>query len=133
MDNSDNHRSSKVPIRLSVASELEPVECSGSYCALSDGFVIEFALGTDNYTIAHTIRSTRLSAKGLLSYDIDFCDKKTESKIVAPFGSLNITVVPLERRVDAADDTVSVFLRYTLVTNGAPVERKVDVTARFLS
>lgn len=132
MDNSDNHRS-KVPIQLSVKSELEPVTCNGFYSEQADGFVMEFSIGTDNYEIEHTASYTRLKTRGLLSYDIVFGDGETASKLSTPFGEMDLSVSDSERLVTPSDDGVSVNLKYTLFSEGVgKIERNVDVAARFL-
>ncbi|MCM1368226.1 MAG: hypothetical protein NC184_05420 [Roseburia sp.] len=132
MENSDNHRS-KVPIRLSVMSELEPVVCDGFYSERDDGFVMEFDIGTDNYAIEHTAASTKLTTRGFLSYDIVFGNDVSRSRLVTPFGDVDVSVSDAERDVAFSDDGITVGLKYTLSSESVgELSRNVRVTARFL-
>lgn len=132
MENSDNHRS-KVPIRLCIASELEPVVCDGFYSEREDGFVIEFVIGTDSYEIDHNAVRTKLTTRGLLSYEIVFGESSEASPLCTPFGNMDFSVADAERNVALSGDGVNVGLKYTLFSESVgKIERNVNVTGRFL-
>lgn len=132
MDSSDNNRNTKIPIRLTVTSELEPVDCDGFYTETADGFVLEFSPGDDKYEIRHADGATSLFACGLLTYRIDF-GGVGEASVSTPFGELNLTVEPRSCNISRADGALTVELSYSLSDGTQTIERSVVVAARFFN
>lgn len=132
MDSSDNNRNTKIPIRLTVRSELEPVECDGLYSEIADGFVLEFSTGEDRYEIRHAGGETSLFACGLMTYRINF-GAVGETSVSTPFGELNFTVAPRSCDIERGDGVLTVVLSYSLSDGMQTIERSVNVAARFLN
>ncbi len=132
MDGSDNSRSSKIPIEATVASDGEPLVLSGGFVPRADGFVLDFAIGEDKYTVDHSKLRTRLCASGLLSYTVEFSDERAESVLETPFGGMNVTVVTESRVVEVNGDGVEIALKYSLEASGEVIDRAVKISARFV-
>lgn len=132
MENSDNYRSTDIPIRVTVTSELESTRGDGVYTKTADGFVLKFSTGKDSYKLAYSADRTVLSAKGLINYDIELCVEPTRTKLVSPFGALDYTVRRDGVRLISDARGVTVNLRFALICDGdEDIERDVTVSAEF--
>lgn len=131
MDN-DKHRSTIVPVAVTLRSEQEPVESEGSYMPLDDGFILEFLIGDSKYKLTQNAGRTELSVDGLLSYCIDFGGAAT-SVLKTPFGDAEYTVEPEPVKAERNADGIQVLLNYSLSIGGEKLRRAVDVSALFLN
>lgn len=121
-------------VAITVASEQEPVKCEGVYAEQACGFTLEFDIGAEKFTVAHTEASTRVKAcGGVMSYDISLAEAPSDVLLGTPFGEMRFAVKTLERTVERADGSLRVALKYVLSSASAgDIERAVDITARFM-
>ena len=132
MENSDSNRSTDIPIRVSVKSELEVTHGDGVYTQTADGFALSFCAGRDNYKIVHSDSRTLLSASGLIGYEIELGAAPTRTKLVSPFGTLEYGVRTESVRAVCDDGGVTLDLRFVLFAEGSDdIARAVYVDARF--
>lgn len=125
----DSKPRSTIPVAVTVASEQEPVTCSGNYTEQSDGFTLQFCLRDDSFTIEHTKAATRVRAKGVMNYDIELNDAVTFALISTPFGEMKFEVRTYERCVVKLNDTVKIMLSYAMENAAAgKMDRAVDIT-----
>lgn len=125
----DSKPRSTIPVTVKVASEQEPIECSGSYTEQSDGFTLEFCMNADRFGVTHSRASTTVKATGIMSYDIVLNDGVTFALLKTPYGVMKFEVKTLRREVVKLNDTLRIALEYVM-TNAAVGEmrRAVDVT-----
>lgn len=127
----DNHRSTIVPIAVTLQSEQEQSKGAGTFTAHDDGFTLEFALGDGSYTVTNRDGEVMLSVGGVLSYSIDFsCGG--ELKLSTPFGVISYTVEPKNVQVKTDERGVQMDLRYALIGGAERLERAVNISATFL-
>lgn len=95
---------------------------------------MEFDIGAEKFTVAHTEACTRVKAcGGVMSYDISLAEAPSDVLLGTPFGEMRFAVKTLERTVDSADGILRVTLKYVLSSASAgDIERAVDITARFM-
>ncbi len=130
MDSSDNHRSN-IPVAVSIASGSEPVDCNGTLTDTSDGgFILEFGTPSGKYVITHNERTTTLDVTGELCYTLDF-SVGGAFKIRAPFGDLDISLVPVKHTVERNAEGVTLDLAYKL-ESGDDAVHAVKTIARYL-
>ena len=131
MDSSDNPLC-KSPVAVTVASDVEPVECEGSLACTDGGFVLEFSAADNGYTVLHENNVTRIVATGILSYELGFgCESKTT--VVTPMGNIELSVIPIECSVEKNNDGVRLEFSYKLVAGDTEQLRNVRVTARYIA
>lgn len=129
----DNTTPKSIPVAVTVASELEPISCQGTYFPDEHGFGLEFSIGKDRFLIEHTQNSTRVAADGVMSYDITLSSEKTDTLLATPYGMVKFDVVTLARDVTVSDIGVTVVLQYVMSAQGAgEMTRSVCVSARFI-
>lgn len=132
MENSDNNRSTDIPIRVTVKSELESTHGDGTYVETADGFVLAFSAGRDSYKLTYSADCTVLSASGFINYEIELRATPTRTKLSSPFGALDYTVRRDGVRVVKDGAGVAVELRFSLVCDGEDdIVRDVSVAAEF--
>ena len=119
-------------VAVKVASEQEPVDCTGSFTEQSDGFVLEFNIHNDAFTVEHKKAFTAVRAKGMMNYDIVLNDAVNFTLLDTPFGQMRFEVKTLKREVVKTDSAVFISLRYVM-TNAAveQLHRAVEITAAF--
>lgn len=131
MDSTDKHRSSAVAV--TVASDIEPVKCEGTLTRNEGGFVLEFSIRQDRFTIDHNNERTRISVCGGMSYDICLSDENSSTLLGTPYGKIRFDVLTIERDVKDYGHGVRILLRYILKSGeSGEIERAVDVFARVL-
>lgn len=132
MENSDNNRSTDIPIRVTVKSELESTRGDGMYTKTADGFVLAFSTGRDSYKLAYSADCAVLSATGLINYEIELRAQPTRTRLNSPFGALDYTVRRDGVRLVSDNAGVTVCLRFTLMCDGEEdIVRDVTVSAEF--
>ena len=120
------------PIAVTVASEREPVECAGEFVEKAGGFVLRFCMGNDDFTVEHDKSGTRVSARGVMSYDIVLSDVDTETLLATPYGKMRFAVTTAERKISLTDNGVDIKLVYVMSSQAAgQMERAVELSARF--
>lgn len=127
----EGHRSTTVPVAVTLRSEQEHVESEGSYRELDDGYILEFCIGDSKYKLAENAGRTTLAVDGLLSYCIDFGGASTSS-LKTPFGDAQYSVEPETVKSEKNADGIRVFLNYSLNIGGEKLCRAVDISALFL-
>lgn len=120
------------PIVVTVASDREPVECAGEFAEKAGGFVLRFCMGDDDFTVEHDKSGTRVSARGVMSYEIFLCDGDTETLLATPYGKMRFTVTPTGRDITLTETGVEIKLAYILSSQATgQMERAVELSARF--
>ena len=128
----DNHRSTSVPIAVTLRSEQEQSKGVGAYTAHDDGFTLDFAFGDGSYRVINRDGEVKLSVGGVLSYSIDFsCGGNVE--LSTPFGNISYAVEPKKVEVKTDEHGVQMDLRYALSSGAERIERAVNITATFLN
>lgn len=126
-----NFNGKNIPVKVTVATETEPTVVDGVYSATADGFILEFSIGTDKFTVAHGADKTTVRAAGLMTYDITLCDDTTNTVLATPFGMVNFAVKTELRRVENSEDGIHVMLCYVLSADGVgDMARSVDITIK---
>lgn len=128
----DSKPRSTIPVAVRIASEQEPVDCSGTYTEKSDGFILRFCMGDDEFTVEHSRAKTTVAAKGVMNYDIELNDARSFTVLDTPYGEMKFSVVTRERRVERRDDKLEIFLEYAMsdAASGEMI-RAVDITVFF--
>ncbi|MDE6201435.1 MAG: hypothetical protein K2M47_06135 [Clostridiales bacterium] len=125
----DNVIGVNMPVTVTVATETEPTTVDGVYTKTDDGFVLQFEIGTDKFSIAHGEKQTEVKAEGVMSYDITLCDDNTSTVLATPFGMVKFNVKTEMRHVCITERIVRMLLSYVLSADGVgDMMRKVDVT-----
>lgn len=120
------------PVAITVASEQEPIEVSGVYAEHDGGFVLEFSIERDRFTIDHSPSTTRIAAVGGLSYDISLSEKESSTLLSTPYGNIRFAVTPVLRDVVTSNDGLAIVLEYVLTSaDGEKIKRSVDIKVRF--
>lgn len=110
------------PIDIEISSDTEPVKCIGAYRAAPQGFVLEFDIGQDRYTVEHTDARTVFCCVGKnQSYTLTLCDKETQMRLDTVYGALDYAVVTETRKVEYADNGINMELGYNLIADGEVV------------
>lgn len=123
---------STLPVALTVASEAEPIECDGIYTETADGFTLEFSIREDDFIIEHNGASSRIAAKGLMSYEIILGVPGATTLLATPYGKVRFDVETINRDVVRQGDGLRVLFRYALFSEPAGrIDRAVDIAARF--
>lgn len=128
----DNSIGVKTPVTVTVATETEPTTVDGVYTKTSDGFELQFDIGTDRFTVVHGEKLTEVKAEGVMSYDITLCDQDTSTVLATPFGMVKFKVKTEMRHVCATERIIRLLLSYVLSADGVgDMMRKVDITVIF--
>lgn len=131
MDSTDKHRSKSVAV--TIASDIEPVNCDGILTRNDGGFVLEFSIRQDRFNIDHNNARTLISVCGGMSYDICLSDEKSSTLLGTPYGQIRFDVTTIEREVKDYGHGVRILLRYILQSGESEeIERAVDVSVRVL-
>lgn len=94
---------------------------------------MRFCMGDDAFTVEHDKSGTRVSARGVMSYDIVLSDTDTETLLDTPYGKMRFIVTPRERKISRTTDGIEIKLVYVMSSQTAEqMERAVELTARFL-
>ena len=125
----DSKPRSTIPVAVRIASEQEPVDCSGTYTEQSDGFSLRFCMGADEFTVVHTKAATSVAAKGVMNYDIVLNDAETFTMLKTPYGEMKFAVVTRERSVVRLNDSIRILLEYTMKNDASgEMDRAGDIT-----
>lgn len=122
-----------IPIRakITVASELEPVEVDGYFRETPSGYTLSFIIDKSDYKLTVADGVILLDVKGLISYSIDF-SKPNVSTLATVFGALEFNVEPLSSDCKRDGDSLFVMLRYALNGDGQKTVRDVKLSARLI-
>ena len=121
-----------IPVTVTVATETEPTTVSGVYTKTDDGFILQFSIGTDKFTVMHDDKQTEVKAEGVMSYDIVLGDDNTTTTLATPFGLVKFNVKPEMRHVCVTERIIRMLLSYVLSADGVgDMMRKVDITVNF--
>ena len=133
MDSTVPRSTVPIPVAVTVASDKEPVECSGILKEYSHGFELGFSIKNDKFSVLHTAESTRVTAAGELSYDIPLMSGETSAVLETLFGKIRFSVKTLVRDIVRSENSLKILLKYILSSETAgEIERTVDISARFL-
>ena len=92
------------PITLEITSDIEPVKCSGTYRVTVGGFILDFDMGEDKYTIDHAAERTVFCCTGKnQSYTLTLADEETRMRLDTVFGAVEYSVLQAERDIRYAD------------------------------
>ena len=122
-----DHYRSRRSAKITISSELEPVEVKGEYTEDGDGFALEFIIGESKYVLTHG-EKTVLSVNGLISYALDFCCA-ADIKIVTPAGELDYGFSPESCSIGMDGDEITAELKYTLDDGEEVSSRSVNIHA----
>ena len=129
----DIHRSTPIPATVTISSDNEPVETRGFFCELVGGFVLEFGIGGDKYTITHMGEETTFECVGVQAYSIVLRKEVYRSMLKTPFGDLPFSVRDSAFSAVTTDDAISLDIGYVLSIDGAADDvRKIRIAARFI-
>ncbi len=93
---------------------------------------MRFCMGNDDFTVEHDKSGTRVSARGVMSYDIVLSDVDTETLLATPYGKMRFAVTTAERKISLTDNGVDIKLVYVMSSQAAgQMERAVELSARF--
>lgn len=130
MDN-DRHRSTEIPVDVTVESDLEPVVfCAGTYSENPNGFTLRFSFGDGVYTFTRNGGVSVFSSFGILNYTVDLSEE-SEIVIDSAYGKTVLTCKPVTDEVEEYDGGVKINLEYIL-TGGEAMRRKLKIDARIL-
>lgn len=130
MDN-DRHRSTEIPVDITVESDLEPVVfCAGKYKKEPNGFTLTFSFGDGKYTYTRKNGVSVFSSVGLLAYTVDM-SKPSEVDIDSPYGRMTFVTEPETDDAEEFEGGVKVRLEYVLSGGGESSRRAVKIEARF--
>lgn len=128
----DSKPRSIMSVAVRVASEQEPVECAGKFTEKLGGFILEFCVHNDRFTVEHSREATAIRAKGLMNYDIVLNDAVTFALLNTPYGVMKFEVKTLKREVVKLNDKLDISLQYVMKNAAAgELDRAVDVTVLF--
>ena len=120
------------PVTVTVATETEPVTTDGVFTERKDGFILEFAIGSDKFKIEHNDSVTTVKADGVMSYDIALKAEQTETMLDTPFGKVQFNVKTETREVKKTSGLMRIMLCYVLNNDAVgDMPRSVDITVRF--
>ena len=121
-----------IPVTVTVANETEPVTTDGTFTERLDGFILEFAIGSDKFRIEHNESVTIVKADGVMSYDIALKNEQTETMLDTPFGKVMFAVKTETREVKKTSGLMRIMLCYLLGNDAVgDMPRSVDITIRF--
>ena len=121
-----------IPVTVTVATETEPTTVTGVYTKTDDGFILQFSIGTDKFTVMHDDKRTEVKAEGVMSYDIVLGEDNTTTTLATPFGLVKFNVKPEMRHVCVTERIIRMLLSYVLSADGVgDMMRKVDITVNF--
>lgn len=121
-----------IPVTVTVATETEPTSVNGVYTKTDDGFILQFEIGTDKFSVTHGEKQTEVKADGVMSYDITLCDAGTTTTLATPFGMVKFNVKTEMRHVSVTERIIRMLLSYVLSADGVgDMMRKVDITVEF--
>lgn len=121
-----------IPVTVTVATETEPVTTDGIFTDRVDGFILEFAIGSDKFQIEHSDRVTTVKANGVMSYDIALKNEHTETMLDTPFGKVKFAVKTETREVKMTLGLMRIMLCYVLKNDAVgDMPRSVDITVKF--
>lgn len=121
-----------IPVTVTVATETEPTTTDGVYTKTADGFILQFEIGTDKFSVTHSEKQTEVKAEGVMSYDITLCDENTSTVLATPFGMVKFNVKTEMRHVCITERIIRLLLSYVLSADGVgDMMRKVDITVNF--
>lgn len=117
------------PVTVTVASDQEPVKCNGVYSEDRHGFCLEFSIGNDKFRVEHGALCTRLTADGVMSYDIELKDEETSTLLATPYGAVRFKVKTIERNIVRGEKDLNISIKYVLTSDTADVlERDVELS-----
>lgn len=121
-----------IPVTVTVATETEPTSADGVYTKTADGFILQFSIGTDKFSVTHGEKQTEVKADGVMSYDIVLGDDATNTTLATPFGLVKFNVKTEMRHVCVTERIIRMLLSYVLSADGVgDMMRKVDITVNF--
>ncbi|MCH5351766.1 MAG: hypothetical protein J1F39_07355 [Clostridiales bacterium] len=131
MDN-DRHRSSEIPVDVTVESDLEPVVfCAGRYSEEPNGFTLNFSFGDGVYTFTRKNGVSVFSSFGFLSYTVNL-SSRSEVDIDSAYGKMKLVSSPVLDEVEEYDGGVKINLEYVITGGGEDMRRKLKIDARFI-
>ena len=131
MDN-DRHRSTEIPVDITVESDLEPVVfCAGRYSENADGFTLRFAFGDGVYTFTRRNGVSVFSSFGILNYTVDL-SKESEVVIDSAYGKTVLICKPVFDETEEYDGGIKINLEYVLTGGGEDMRRKLKIDAKIL-
>ncbi|MCH5161325.1 MAG: hypothetical protein J1G04_04760 [Clostridiales bacterium] len=122
-----DHYRSRRSAKITISSELEPVEVKGEYTEDGDGFTLAFIIDESKYVLTHGER-TVLAVNGLISYTLDF-SCTADVKITTPAGALCYAFTPDSCSIGMDGDDITAELKYTLDDGEEVSSRSVNIHA----
>lgn len=131
MDSSSDNPKSKLPIKITVTSDIEPVEVDGFLTTDGNAFELTFDLGESKYEILLDGPKTRIKATGILSYELNF-NGNTKSAITMPFGDMEFDMQPISCNCQTTNNGVCVDFSYVISFENYKDERTIGITATYV-
>lgn len=131
MDN-DRHRSTEIPVDITVESDIEPVVfCAGKYIVEPNGFSLRFSFGDGEYIFTRKNGVSVFSSFGILNYTVDL-SKSGDIEVNSIYGKMTFFAEPKTDEVTENDGGVKVNLEYFLTGGGQTQRRQLKIEARFI-